>query len=132
LYSNREVGVIANTGRLLALASIIGIMAARAQSPSVQDLQTKLLQFEESSQKTIAELKAQIAALQQGQKSPNTAAPSKPVPQTSEVPIVHTPKEYYGAETRTRLEAGDNQAGAPRIDNEPLDPELRGYFHLPG
>ena len=130
--------MIATTGRKLALASIIGIMAARAQAPSVQDLQTKLLQFEEASQRTIAELKAQIAALQQGQKPPGTASPSiaspqhAPAPQTSEVPVVRTPKEYYGTETRTRETAGDNQVGAPRIDNEPLDPELRGYFHLPG
>ena len=129
--------MIANTGRKLALAGIIGIMAARAQAPSVQDLQTKLLQFEEASQRTIAELKAQIAALQQGQKPPSTASPAMPpphapAPQTSEVPVVGTPKEYYGTETRTRQTAGDNQAGAPRIDNEPLNPELRGYFHLPG
>lgn len=129
--------MIANTGRKLALTGIIGIMTARAQAPSVQDLQTKLLQFEETSQRTIAELKAQIAALQQGQKPPSTASPAMhpshgSAPQTSEVPVVGTPKEYYGTETRTRQTAGDNEAGAPRIDNEPLNPELRGYFHLPG
>ena len=28
--------------------------------------------------------------------------------------------------------AGDNSAGAPRINNEEMDPELRGYFRLPG
>ena len=58
---------MASTKRTLALACIFGVAAARAQTPTVQDLQTKLLQFEEESQKTIAELKAQIAALQQGQ-----------------------------------------------------------------
>ena len=40
--------------------------------------------------------------------------------------------EYYGTETRTRQTAAENEVGAPRIDNEPLDPELRGFFHLPG
>ena len=40
--------MIANTGRKLALSSIIGIMADRAQAPNLQDLQTKILQFEEA------------------------------------------------------------------------------------
>jgi DcaP outer membrane protein len=129
--------VIAASGWKLALASVIGIVAARAQSPSIQDLQTRLLQFEESSQRTIAELKAQIAALQQGQKPAATKPPSMlpqhtPAPKTSEVPELLTPKDYLGTETRTREVASDNQVGAPRIDNQPLDPELRGYFHLPG
>ena len=52
----------------LALVSILMVPAGLAQTPTVQDLQNKLLQFEESTQKTIAELKAQIAALQQGTK----------------------------------------------------------------
>ncbi len=69
---------------------MIGVMACSAQTPTVQDLQTKLLQFEEASQKTIAELKAQIAALQQGQKPPSTASPSTPVPETS--PALRRPK----------------------------------------
>jgi len=40
--------------------------------------------------------------------------------------------EHYGTETRTRDTAGQNEVGAPRIDNEPLRPELLGFFHLPG
>ena len=96
----------------------------------------KLLQFEETSQKTIAELKAQISGPATRPETPGTAPPAAcpalRLPQTSEVPVVRTPKEYYGTETRTRQTAGDNQVGAPRIDNEPLNPELRGYFHLPG
>jgi DcaP outer membrane protein len=121
----------------LTIAWAVVVAAARAQTPSLQDLQDKLLQFEESTQKTIADLKAQIAALQQTQKPsavkpPAPATPSKPTPQDSDVAVVHTPAEYYGEETRTRKQAGDNQDGAPRIDNEPLDPELRGFFHLPG
>jgi hypothetical protein len=129
--------VVANRTRKLALASIIGVLAARAQTPTVQDLQNQLLQFEEASQRTIAELRAQIAALQKGPTSPSTAPQAvppahAPVVEASEVPVVRTPKEYYGSETRTRQTAGENEEGAPRIDNEPLNPELRGYFHLPG
>jgi hypothetical protein len=122
----------ANTTSWLASLCILGVGTLCAQTPSLQDLQNKLLQFEESSQKTIAELKTQIAAMQQAQK-PQGAVPSSHVAhQTSEVPVVHFPVEYYGTETRTRETAGENAEGAPRIDNEPLDPELRGFFHLPG
>ena len=116
----------------LCLLCIFGAAVGRAQTPNLQDLQNTLLQFEESTQKTIAELKSQIAALQQAQK-PSSTVPSKPAPaETAEVPVVHFPTEYYGAETRTRRTAGENEEGAPRIDNEPLDPKLRGFFHLPG
>ncbi len=129
---------MAKTIMRLAMVWVVVVATARAQTPNLQDLQNKLLQFEESTQKAIADLKAQIAALQQVQK-PSSAAPpahaappSTPTPQDSDVAVVHTPAEYYGEETRTRKQAGDNQDGAPRIDNEPLDPELRGFLHLPG
>ena len=124
--------MIANTTSRLASVCILGVGTVCAQTPSLQDLQNKLLQFEESSQKTIAELKAQIAALQGAQTSPGTVPRSPVAPPTSEVPVVHVPVEYYGTETRTRETAGENEVGAPRIDNEPLDPQLRGFFHLPG
>ena len=35
----------------LAMAWVVVVAAARAQTPTVQDLQNKLLQFEESTQK---------------------------------------------------------------------------------
>lgn len=124
--------MISTTTRQFALACMVGVATALAQTPNVQELQTKLLQFEAASQKTIAELKAQIAALQHGQKPPGPVASAPVTPQTSGAPVVRVPVEYYGTETRTRQQAGDNQVGAPRIDNEPLNPELRGYFHLPG
>ena len=70
--------------------------------------------------------------MQQSQK-PGAAVPSATaVPQTQEIPEVRTPEEYYGKETRTRQTAGENEDGGPRIDNEPLDPALRGFFKLPG
>ncbi len=123
--------MIATTKGRLVLACIISVAAGRAQTPTVQDLQAQLLQFEEASQKTIAELKAQIVALQQGQKSTG-ALSAVPATAASAVPTVQVPVEYYGTETRTRMTAGENEEGAPRIDNEPLDPELRGFFRLPG
>lgn len=115
----------------VAFACVISVASAFAQGPTLQDLQNKLLEFEESTQKTIQDLKAQIAALQQAQKAPRSIAPSPATPQTSEVPTVHTPVQHYGDETRTRQTAGQNEVGAPRIDNEPLRPELLGFFHIP-
>jgi hypothetical protein len=116
----------------LVLATTLGVGLAFAQTPSLQDLQNKLLQFEESTQKTITELKAQIAALQQAQKAPGAVPIPPAAPQTGEIPVVRTPVGHYGDETLTREQAGQNQVGAPRIDNQPLDPKLRGFFHLPG
>jgi len=124
--------LIAPTTRLCALACVIGTVTAVAQTSNLQDLQNKLLQFEESSQKTIQDLKARIAALEQAQKAPSAVSPSAAAPQSSQAPIVKFPVEYYGDETRTRQTAAENEVGAPRIDNEPLDPELRGFFRLPG
>jgi len=124
--------VIAKTPWRFALLCAVGAAAVRAQTPSLQDLQNKLLQFQESTQKTIEDLKAQIAALQQTQKPLPSAPPTPTAPQTAEIPVVHFPVEHYGTETKSRRTAGENEEGAPRIDNEPLDPELRGFFHLPG
>lgn len=115
-----------------ALVCLFVAKIALAQTPTVKDLQKKLLEFEESTQKTIQDLKAQIAAMQQAQK-PGAGVPSATaVPPTQEVPVVHTPEEFYDKETRTRQTAAENEDGAPRIDNEPLDPALRGFFKLPG
>jgi hypothetical protein len=133
------VGVIAKAAWRFVFLCILAAGTALAQTPSLQDLQNQLLQFEESTQKTIAALRAQIAALQQAQRPPAAVPPAPSVPppapaaaQTSEVPVVHFPVEYYGTETRNRDTAGENEIGAPRIDNEPLDPKLRGFFRLPG
>ena len=77
--------------RRFVLAATISAGVAPAQTPSLQDLQNKLVQFEESTQKTITELKAQIAALQQGQKAARAApapraAPRRPKSQSCASP----------------------------------------------
>jgi hypothetical protein len=119
--------------RRFVLVCTMGAAVAQAQTPEIQALQSKLLEFEESTQKTIQEMRAQIAALQKAQAQRAPAAPAAAVvSESSQVPVIHTPKEYYGTETRTRETANQEQEGAPRIDNEPLDPSLRGFFHLPG
>jgi len=40
---------------------------------------------------------------------------------------VNAPVEHYGEETRITQTAGQNEDGAPRVDSEPLDPELEGF-----
>jgi DcaP outer membrane protein len=123
--------VTATRTRHFALACLIGAATSFAQTPDLQELQNKLLQVEESTQKTIRELKAQIAALEQAEKSPKPP-PTPAATPSSQVPTVEVPVEYYGTETKTRETAGQNEVGAPRVDNEPLDPELRGFLRLPG
>jgi hypothetical protein len=111
----------------------VGAVSGLAQSPDVDQLKIKLQQLEQSMQ----ELKGQIAAVEQAQKPPGavtpTPAPAQATPsQPGQVPTVRVPVANYGEETRVRQSAGSNEEGAPRIDNEPLDPELRGFFRLPG
>jgi len=120
----------ARAGLVAAVYSVC-VAIALGQEPGLQDLQKKLLDFEQSTQKAIQDLKAQISALEQANKlagAPSSAAtPSQPP-----APVPQIPLNHYGTETRTRDTAGQNEVGAPRIDNESLDPELRGFFRLPG
>src|SRR5260370_41876680 len=96
----KEMKVIANAVHRLGLVLTISLATAAAQTPEVQELQKKLVEFEESTQKTIQALKAEIVALQQAQKAsaPPVAAA---VAQATQVPVVKVPEEYYGTETRT-------------------------------
>jgi hypothetical protein len=80
---------------------ILGVPVGLAQTPTVEDLQSQLRQFEESTQRTIQDLKAQIAVLQQAQKPAAAVPSSSAAAQASEVPVVHFPVQYYGALTRT-------------------------------
>lgn len=118
----------------LILMCVVGAAPVLAQTTDIQQLKTKLQQLEQSMQ----ELRAQIAAVEQGQKLPATApvvVPPKPQPAVAAapaaVPMGPAPVNY-GEETQKRDTAGENEVGAPRIDNEMLDPEMKGFFHLPG
>ena len=48
------------------------------------------------------------------------------------VPATPLPTTYIGKETRERQTVSDFPEEAPRIDNEELDPTLRGFFRIPG
>src|SRR5277367_630426 len=115
----------------LVLAGMFGALTAGAQTQEIDQLRERLRQLEQSTQQSMQDMKAQIAALEAEAQRPPGVAPALPAPLPSTVPTAQLPLNI-GEETRLRQTAGENEDGAPRIDNEPLDPELRGYFRLPG
>ncbi len=111
----------------LVLTCMISAAIAPAQTPDVEQLKNRLQQLEQAMQ----EVKTQITALEQSQKLPE--APTQTPARPATVPVPQKPTlDYIGEETRLRVTAGENEVGAPRIDNESLDPALLGYFRLPG
>jgi hypothetical protein len=75
-------------------------------------------------------LEGKIASMEQAQKLPELPVPTPGA--RSPVPPPQLPLTYIGRETRTRQTDEDFSFEAPRLDNEELDPTLRGYFRLPG
>ncbi len=124
--------LIARAGALV-LAGMFGAVTAGAQTQEIDQLRERLRQLEQSTQQSMDAMKAQIAALEAEAQKPPGNVPAPPAPSISAptVPTAQLPLNI-GEETRLRQTAGENEDGAPRIDNEPLDPELRGYFRLPG
>ena len=114
----------------LVLTCVITAAIAPAQTQDIDQLRERLRQLEQSTQQSMQEIKAQITALEQAsQKAPGEVTLVAPTPPP--VPTAQLPTKI-GEETRLRQTAGSNEEGAPRIDNEPLDPSLRGFFRLPG
>jgi hypothetical protein len=104
-------------------------VAQRTPPPPPQtpeQLRQKLQQLEQ----TIQELKAQINLLEQAQQT--VEAPAVLPSAKGQVPTPRLPTTYIGKETRDRQTANENEVSAPRIDNEQLDPALRGFFRMPG
>jgi len=56
--------------------------------------------------------------------APQSRSPSTPLPQL--------PTDHLGDLTRLREVANQDGESAARINNEELDPSLRGFFRLPG
>ena len=99
------------------------------QTPDLGQLKAKMQQLEQMMQ----ELQQEIAAVEQGQKTPGAPlAPAPQQPSQAAVPLPQIPTDHIGEETRLRETASDNSAGVARINNEVMDPALRGYFRLPG
>ena len=112
--------------RCLLLIISVSARLSWAQTQDLAQLNAKVQQLEQMLQ----DLKQQIADAESVQKAPgkpfttSTPPPSVPPPQV--------PTDHIGHLTATREVANDDAAGAARIDNEEIDPSLRGYFRLPG
>jgi len=107
-----------------------GTVAAWAQPPELDQLKAKLQQLEQMMQ----DLKGQIAAAEEGQApgTPTAKAVVAPTAGATKVPPPQVPTEHMGELTMTREAANQNAESAPRINNEEMDPALRGFFRLPG
>ena len=99
---------------------------AQAPPADLQELKARLQQLEVM----MRSLQEQIAAVERTQKAQTTQA-ARPTT-TPQLPGAPLPTTYIGQETRQRQTASDFPEEAPRIDNEELDPTLRGFFRIPG
>jgi hypothetical protein len=113
--------------RFVLLGFFSGTITAWAESPDLDQLKAKLQQLEQM----MLDLKGQIAEAEEAQAPPGAPLVA-PSPQAQKTPLVQVPADYYGHLTMTREVADQNAESAPRIDNEEMDPELRGFFRLPG
>ncbi|MFI5181406.1 MAG: DcaP family trimeric outer membrane transporter [Thermoanaerobaculia bacterium] len=122
---------IADCSKRLVLAILVTLLSAPAaaqETSEVERLRTAVEQLE----KTVQELKARLSALekekaaapvQQPQQQP-APAPTSPAPTPTPAPTAGLVPDYNTM--------GDQQPAAPRPDNVPLDPELKGFLPIPG
>ena len=132
-----------------ALALIAHIPLASAQSSEMEELKSMVRDM----QKTIAEQNERIATLenQKPAQAPKPAArkPSKPIarkapePSTAKPQVAATELEIPTETANTAISNqqsavrdadtfADLQKAAPRINNAPLDPALKGFITIPG
>ena len=111
---------------MLLFVIIVTPGAAQTSTDDIQQLKQRLQQLETM----VASLQRQIAAVEQARKTAPPPPAPQPAPGTALPPRL--PLTYIGNETRTRQTDDDFPVEAPRIDNEELDPTLKGYFRLPG
>ena len=111
-----------------------GASFAQDRNPNPQPLEVRLRQLEETMQKLqdeIRSLKGELAATNQAQRPP-AQVPAQPSTTLAEILAPPVPAPHIGTETRTRQTVQDYPIEAPRINNEEMDPSLRGYFRMPG
>src|SRR5438309_9859830 len=101
---------------------------SQSQSADLKQLKAKLDQLEQ----TMQDLKQQIDAAESAQQSPGQPAAAKPSgpAQTAPAAATQLPVDHMGALTLKREVASENPDSAPRINNEAIDPALRGYFRF--
>src|SRR5579862_2654404 len=114
--------------RSIALAfSFVGV-AGWAQSPDLQQLQDRMQQLDQM----MRDLKQQIDQVENAQNTPASPSVTPRGPETAKVPTPQVPTDHIGNLTLRRDAGNDNSASGARINNEEIDPALRGYFRLPG
>ena len=113
--------------RYVLLIFSVGAMFAWAESPDLNQLKSKLQQLEQMMQ----DLKQQIADVEGNQNAPGSPFVA-PAPQAAKVPTPRVPTDHMGELTMTREAANQNAESSARINNEEMDPALRGFFRLPG
>src|SRR5688572_22458410 len=108
------------------LVLMMSAASSFGQSADINQLKAKLSDLE----KMMQEIRHQIAAVEQAQATPaQSLVTPQPQPEASTRVVV---TEHIGDLTRMREVASENPESAARIDNEPLNRALRGYFRLPG
>lgn len=113
--------------------------AAFAQQSEIEELKAAMRVM----QKTITEQSARIATLEKQQHEPKPATPGKPKAASDRsvtvagmnVPLAELPANAVPKERSTVRDADaflDLQSAAPRVNNAPLDPKLKGFIVIPG
>src|SRR5262245_20083266 len=112
---------------------------ALAQNTEVEELKSMV----RAMQKTIAEQNARIAALEKQQATQKQKPASKPAATSDrsvtvvgmDVPVAELPTAAVPkgrSSVRDTDSFADQQQAAPRPNNVPLDPELKGFIAIPG
>ena len=119
-------------GKVVSAALLGASSAALAQSgpppappttPSAQAIHTEL----ESAMRTIRELQERVNALEHRQKAA-AAQQATSTPPLTVAPLPPTERAtFIPAQTLK-----DNETAAVRVDNATIDPELKGFFRIPG
>ncbi|HQN95729.1 MAG TPA: DcaP family trimeric outer membrane transporter [Thermoanaerobaculales bacterium] len=133
---------IALSARLAAitLAAMLAAIAGTRPVAAQQDSEVeKLKAMVEALQKTVQELQGRIAVLEQEKSvapvpaEPPPAAPTEPTRLAEQAQPAPTPTPLpEGSLVPDHENFADQQTAAPRPDNLPLDPTLRGFITIPG
>ena len=113
----------------VGLTTAICGFGQQQQQTDLAQLKAKLQQLEDM----MKDLQKQIAEAET-----KPGPPAQPlVPPSPKAVVVQPaapqlPTDNISELTRTRVVANNDPAGAARIDNEEIDPTLRGFFRLPG
>lgn len=123
---------------IIALALLAAAPLAPAQDSDIAELKAMV----RAMQKTITEQNARIATLEKKQTAPAEKPATKPTASGRSVtvagmnvPLAELPANAIPQERSTVRDSdnfSDLQQAAPRVNNAPLDPKLKGFIAIPG